>query len=77
MLTCLSSVESFSANGVLLSRRQDNSLTSGGDLRDVLEDGGAADAEQPGDGGDGVVRLGQQVAGAVGGPEPGSPDQPV
>jgi hypothetical protein len=24
---------------------------------------GAADAEQPGDGGDGVVRLGQQVAG--------------
>jgi hypothetical protein len=37
----------------------------GGDLGDVLVDGGAADAEQPGDGGDGVVRSGQQVAGVA------------
>jgi hypothetical protein len=37
----------------------------GGDLGDVLVDGGAADAEQPGDGGDGVVRPGQQVAGVA------------
>src|SRR6266446_7198459 len=42
---------------------QGNSLAPGGDLGDVLVDGGAADAEQPGDGGDGVVRPGQQAAG--------------
>ena len=36
---------------------------AGGTQADVLVDGGAADAEQPGDGGDGVVRPGQQVAG--------------
>jgi hypothetical protein len=37
----------------------------GGDLGDVLVDGGAADAEKPGDGGDGVARAGQQVAGVA------------
>ena len=37
--------------------------TPAGSWGDVLVDGGAADAEQPGDGGDGVVRPGQQVAG--------------
>jgi hypothetical protein len=45
--------------------RRANSLASCGDLGDVLVDGGAADAEQPGDGGDGVVRPGQQVAGVA------------
>jgi len=34
----------------------------GGEPGDVFVDGGAADAEQPGDGGHGVVRPGQQVA---------------
>jgi hypothetical protein len=32
-----------------------------GDLGDVLVDSGAADAEQPGDGGDGVVRPGHRL----------------
>ena len=35
----------------------------GGEPGHVLADGGAADAEQPGDRGHGVVRPGQQVAG--------------
>jgi len=52
----------FGANG---RQGSSNSLAASGDLGDVLVDGGAADAEQPGDGGDGVVRAGQQVAGVA------------
>src|SRR5262249_10383593 len=39
--------------------------TQAGSWGDVFVDGGAAGAEQPGDGGDGVVRPGQQVAGGA------------
>jgi hypothetical protein len=52
-------------NGVFLAWWQGSSLAPGGEFGDVLVDGGAADAEQPGDGGDGVVRPGQQVAGVT------------
>ena len=48
-----------------LSGRQGGGYAPGGDLGDVLVDGGAVDAKQPGDGGDGVVRPGQQVAGVA------------
>src|SRR6185437_3012539 len=43
----------------------DHRVASAGQLGYVLVDGGPADAEQPGDGGDGVVRPGQQVAGVA------------
>ena len=47
------------------SGRQGGSYGPGGDFGDVLVDGGAADAEQPGDGRDGIVRPGQQVTGVA------------
>ena len=55
----------FSAKWRLPGREAGRRQAAGGDLGDVLVDGGAADAEQPGDGGDGVVRPGQQVAGVA------------
>lgn len=41
-------MESSALNGVFRSGGQGNSLAPGGDLGDVLVDGGAADAKQPG-----------------------------
>src|SRR6266536_2417042 len=52
------------ASGALLATHS-RGYAPGGDLGNVLVDGGAADAEQPGDGGHGVVRPGQQVTGVA------------
>jgi len=65
MTVIIPSVGPWWPGRLLLSERQGGGYAPAGDLGDVLVDGRAADAEQPGDGGDGVVRPGEQVAGVA------------